>query len=105
MYWCELINAIILGSAALIVAACKRWRFLYIIVCAVGSIAMPLGFSACIYDAATGKAAHKALLWRSITPTPTTSAHGSPARQRSSAVTRIFWTLSTSLVEILLAHP
>lgn len=41
----------------------------------------------------------------SITPAPTMSAHGSPARQRSSAATRIFWTLSTSLVEILLAHP
>lgn len=62
MYWGELIAAIILGSAALIVAACKWWRFLYIIVCTVGSIGMPLGFSACIYDAATGKAAHKALL-------------------------------------------
>lgn len=37
MYWDELIAAIILGSAALIVAACKRWRFLYIIVCVIGS--------------------------------------------------------------------
>ena len=62
MYWSELIAAIILGSAALIVAACKRWRFLYIIVCVIGSIGMPLGFSACIYDAATGKAVYKALL-------------------------------------------
>ena len=62
MDWGELIAAIILGSAALIVAACKRWRFLYIIVCAVGSIGMPLGFSARIYDAATGKAAHRTLL-------------------------------------------
>ena len=62
MYWGELIAAIILGSAALIVAACKQWRLLYIIVCIIGSIGMPLGFSACIYDAATGKAADKALL-------------------------------------------
>ena len=62
MYWDELIAAIVLGSAALIVAACKQWRFLYIIVCVIGSIGMPLGFSACIYDAATGKAVYKALL-------------------------------------------
>lgn len=62
MYWDELTAAIVLGSAALIVAACKRWRFLYIIVCVIGSIGMPLGFSACIYDAATGKAVYKALL-------------------------------------------
>lgn len=62
MYWGELITAIILGSAALVVAACKRWRSLYIIACVIGSIGMPLGFSACIYDAATGKAAYKALL-------------------------------------------
>lgn len=41
----------------------------------------------------------------SITPVPIMSARGSPARQRSSAAIRIFWTLSTSLVEILLAHP
>lgn len=62
MYWSELIAAIILGSAALIVAACKRWRFLYIAVCVIGSIGMPLGFSACIYDAATRKSARIALL-------------------------------------------
>lgn len=41
------------------------------------------------------------ILQRFITPAPTTSARGSPARQRSSAATRIFWTLSTSPVEIL----
>ena len=31
--------------------------------------------------------------------------HGSPVQQRSYVAIRIFWTLSTSLVEILLAHP
>ena len=44
------------------------------------------------------------ILRRSITPVPTTSARGSPARQRNSAATRIFWTLSTSPVEILRVH-
>jgi len=62
MYWTELIIAIVLGSATLVVAACKRWRLVYIIVCAIGCIGMPLGFSACIYDAATEKEAYKALL-------------------------------------------
>lgn len=62
MYWTELIIAIVLGSAALVVAACKRWRFLYIIVCTVGCVGMPLGFSACMYDATTEKEAYKALL-------------------------------------------
>ena len=46
----------------MVVAACKRWRFLYIIVCVIGSIGMPLGFSACIYDAAIGKEMRKAIL-------------------------------------------
>ena len=45
------------------------------------------------------------ILQRSITPAPTMSAHGSPARQRSSAATRIFWTLSTSPVEIVSWRP
>lgn len=61
MYWNALIVAAVLGTAAVIAVTYMQWRMIYIGICMIGCVGMPLGFSACIYDASIQDETSKAL--------------------------------------------